>query len=723
MKAQGQAVEIRESDLQFNKAETEQLLKQGGITLDIDEHKKLMAQIEGWITGLRLFCLAVDKGGDPKVYLDGIGGGAAQAQKYLVEQVWSQQLPEIQACLLKTSILDRLCAPLCEVLCSDFTGKTAGKEAMSGSKFMATIDESNLYGIQLETDGEWIRYHHLFQELLRSHLQKMWPPQDIAALHHRAAQWFAEMGLIEEGLKHAFAAEDYELAANIIEGARLEALNTDQWPLLAKWLDSLPYGVEESRPILLMSRAYVLMQSMRLTEIPEVMDKVVELEGGTLSDPMLAGELAFFRGIVAFFSGEVKASKQHFDEALRKVPETNLECRSEGEYLSYVALHLDGQGELAVASLQAAIQRNNPRSLFYQTRLMFGLSFVHALAGQWPESFRAAERLVEFSIPNNFLFALAWANHMQANASLQTGDFKEAGHYFESVFQRRYIGNRRAVIDALVGHALCLQLQGKEGESDAGLHEAQQFAYWTGDPTNLDVVDSGRARIALLRGDQDFAARWLATYHDKPEGPVKIFFLEYPSITACRVLVAKGTKECLEQAAFRLESLETESQSFNHNCQLVPLLVLKSVLALKQNRVQDALNILTKAVGLSWSGRWVLPFIEGGEPVAKLLSQLPENPEWGAFVPKMLARFDPGFSNEVALQAVHDVEAASIIDLTNREVDVLTLLCERLYDKEIAGRLNISIATVKTHLNHIYGKLGVASRREAVQEAKRLSLV
>ena len=152
---------------------------------------------------------------------------------------------------------------------------------------------------------------------------------------------------------------------------------------------------------------------------------------------------------------------------------------------------------------------------------MFGLSFVHALAGHWPESFRAAERLENLSRPNDLVYAVAWGAYMQGNACLQMLDLEEAERYFSQAFERRYILNPRAATDALVGLALCRQLQRREAEADECLREAREFARWTGDPAYLDVVDSGRARIDLLRGDQDAAARWLAAFHGKPDVPVE----------------------------------------------------------------------------------------------------------------------------------------------------------------------------------------------------------
>lgn len=724
MKSRGLAVEIREADLQFDVADTGQVLERvGDIHLDEDGLARVMDEIEGWITGLRLFCLAVEKGEDPKVYLFGMSGGANHVQDYLVEQVLSHQTPEMKDWLLKSSLLDRFCASLCEAVCNDSPGKKDGKRAMNGRKFMETVTEEKLFGIQLEAGGEWNRYHHLFQALLCSHLQRKWSPNDIATLHRRAAQWFGDQGLIEEGLKHAQAAGDSELAADIIEDARLEMMKIDKWHRLGKWLDSLPSTIENSRPHLLMSRAYVLLHSIRVEEIPALLEKVVALEGESPLDPMLAGELDFFRGVITLFMGEVESSQQHLKAALRTVPATNLECSATSEMYSCVVLHLNGQGDQGVQTLQAAIQRNEPRSPFYHARLVFGLSFIHAVAGHWPGSFGAAERLVNFARTNDLVFAIAWGAYMQGNASLQMLDLEETERSFSQVFEMRYILNPRATTDGLVGLALCRQIQGREAEADHCLQQVRKFAHWTGNPAYLDFVDSGVARVDLLRGNGDSAARWLAAFHGKPDVPVKIFFLEYPEITACRVLIAKGTQESLAQAATEFERLEEESRRFHHDCQLVPVLVMKSVLAFKQNRLEDALSILAEAVSLAWPGRWILPFIEGGAPVAELLAQLPENPEWGSFVPQTLARFAPAVQPRSVQPVANQTEEALIEGLTNRETDVLTLVCERLYDKEIADRLGIATATVKTHLTRVYGKLGVSNRREAARKAKRLNLV
>ena len=61
--------------------------------------------------------------------------------------------------------------------------------------------------------------------------------------------------------------------------------------------------------------------------------------------------------------------------------------------------------------------------------------------------------------------------------------------------------------------------------------------------------------------------------------------------------------------------------------------------------------------------------------------------------------------------------------LTYREQEVLRLLAQRQYNKEIADTLSVSIETVKTHVKHVFQKLEVSSRREAIARANALGLL
>ena len=142
---------------------------------------------------------------------------------------------------------------------------------------------------------------------------------------------------------------------------------------------------------------------------------------------------------------------------------------------------------------------------------------------------------------------------------------------------------------------------------------------------------------------------------------------------------------------------------------------MQSIIAVKKEQHKKALSILSEAIDLALPGRTLLPFMEGGEAIPNLLAQLPRKREWGSFVSELQEQFHSSPAKEGHQPLIEP--------LTNREQDVLELLAERMYDKEIAANLMISVDTVKTHLKHIYGKLQVPNRREAARKAKDLGLL
>ena len=140
----------------------------------------------------------------------------------------------------------------------------------------------------------------------------------------------------------------------------------------------------------------------------------------------------------------------------------------------------------------------------------------------------------------------------------------------------------------------------------------------------------------------------------------------------------------------------------------------------RQGRRKEALEQLADAVGLAEPGGWVRPFVEAGPPMAQLLAQLPKGDQGRRFVEQLRRSLEDKAGASARLQ---EVRQPLIEPLTNRELDVLEHLAKRMYDKEIAEALSISIGTVKTHLKHIYEKLDVPNRRHAVIKAEELGLL
>ncbi|WP_300455639.1 LuxR C-terminal-related transcriptional regulator [Desulfobacula sp.] len=198
-------------------------------------------------------------------------------------------------------------------------------------------------------------------------------------------------------------------------------------------------------------------------------------------------------------------------------------------------------------------------------------------------------------------------------------------------------------------------------------------------------------------------------------------FLEAPQITHCRLLVAQGSEEAIQ----KIESFVKLTKDIHNTFHLIDLFVLQAVIFYRHNRLNDADKSLKKALDLAAPGGWVRPFIELVPVMGDLLIRLKQQNVQIDYVNTLLEVFqnlniDP--KNPIH-SPVSKLNTISFESLTNRELDVLELLAERLQNKEIAENLCVSMATVKTHLRHIYEKLVVRNRRQAVLRAEQSGLL
>jgi LuxR family transcriptional regulator, maltose regulon positive regulatory protein len=272
------------------------------------------------------------------------------------------------------------------------------------------------------------------------------------------------------------------------------------------------------------------------------------------------------------------------------------------------------------------------------------------------------------------------------------------------------------------------QFMGEPDQADETMRLAQEFTQWTKESEYLDIVHSCQARLALLRGDIDSASRWQRALRKMPGIPMMFFFLEIPAITECRVLIAIGSDASLKGAMERLENIYQKAKAWQNTCRKMEILALQALVSHRQGRLEVALETLTRAVAIAMPGGSIRPFVEPGLPMADMLKKLAEKDVAVDFIETILADFKV---NETGSQSLPfppsphpPVSPSPIVDpLTNRELDVLELLAQRLRNKEIAEKLFISDGTVKGHLKNIYQKLNVSKRQQAVEKAKTLGIL
>jgi LuxR family maltose regulon positive regulatory protein len=227
----------------------------------------------------------------------------------------------------------------------------------------------------------------------------------------------------------------------------------------------------------------------------------------------------------------------------------------------------------------------------------------------------------------------------------------------------------------------------------------------------------------LLRGDLDSASEWAKPIGDSPT-PAELFcWLEAPSITRARVLAAMGTKNSLNQATELLQTIWQRSAAARFTCQMIEVAVLQSLVLEKQGRSEEALDAMNQALALAEPVGWIRPFIELGAPMVNLLQRALAAGVHQDFIRTLLDAAQEHRPRTAASERAPTTVQPLIEPLTNRELDVLELIVQRLQDKEIAERLSVSPQTIKGHLKHIYQKLGVSGRRQAADRGVELGLV
>jgi LuxR family maltose regulon positive regulatory protein len=286
LRARGELVEIDAQQLSFSNQEADLLLNTlHGLGLDHEAVTRLRDRTEGWVAGLYLAALTLRGRADADSFIQAFAGDDRLVVDYLSAEVLAGQPQEIRTFLLRTSILDRFRAPLCDAV----TGR------LDSRRLLRELESSNFFLVPLDTKRDWYRYHHLFGELLREELRLV-EPEHIHALHRRACDWHRDFGSPSEAIRHATAAGDIADASELILGHWLEARDRARLATLLAWLDGLPPAAVTGDPRLCLVRASTLQEVGRVDEANDWLDAA---ERGEALDSLLAGPDSVATGIAA----------------------------------------------------------------------------------------------------------------------------------------------------------------------------------------------------------------------------------------------------------------------------------------------------------------------------------------------------------------------------------------------------------------------------------------
>lgn len=726
LRSQGLLSELRMADLQFTKQETGEFL---GYMLheDVDESiaEDWWKKTEGWITGLRLASLYICHHDNLNSLLSNLQGTGQYVMEYLFNEVLADQPENIRKYLLAVSIVDKFNASLVEAVCS-----CAGNEGeIDGWSFINWIREHNLFQIALDNQNNWFRFHHLFLELLKKQLLRHQSPDKIAAMHARASGWFEEQGLIYEAIRQALKAGDTVGAIDIFDRHRRDE-QEDHCLNITRWHTLFPEKLQKNHSGLLLARAWSLHEQYRLLDIIPIIHRVESLFKDKTPDDISRGELKLFQGILLYWEGKGNLSLKLLKEAQAMIPLKYAMLSGLTEVYLSVASHRTGQGQMNCQRLNNRIRKGTHLDGVLLSRLILGRSLHYMLSGELLQVVQEIQSVEIISGQRGLVLPQNWGDYLLASCHFLRNNLEAASPYFATLIERRYNIHTGAAVDAMIGQALTQQALKMPAAAAETVELLLDFTRNINDPRLLTLAQSCQARLALTSGDLESATQWLHAFDDKYfASSTFLFWLEIPSITHARILIALGSGDSLKLADELLKTLLQMMEEAHNTFQIIEIMPLRALIYDKQGRSDEALDVLSGAVHLAEAGGWIRPFVELGPPMEDLLTRLQEQNEAPGYCKTLLVAFRDDSARAADALNRHDspsplphFSSSMEIPLTDREQEILDELVHGKSNKEIGDTLFISIYTVKTHLKKIYQKLDVNSRLQAVTKANTLSV-
>jgi LuxR family maltose regulon positive regulatory protein len=724
LRLEGELTEIRAADLRFTLDEARELLEAAGVALPDSALTILHERTEGWAAGLRLAALSLAGHPDPERFAAEFSGSERTVAEYLMAEVLERQPEEVRQLLLRTSVLEQVSGPLADVL----------RGGSGGERILQELERAGAFVVSVDAHRSWFRYHQLFAELLRRELRCS-APGELPALHGAAARWYAEHGHVVEAVRHAQAAQDWGLAIHSLSDHMLELVLEGQGATVRGLLAGFPEGTKTADAEL---AALVACDEVARGSLEAAERHLALAIGGSASVP--AGRRECFEVLLANSCLSVAAERGDLSVVVEQAqrllaPATGADAalvvNGVGDDLRALALVSLGAAELWVLRAEDAERHLN---LGVALAHRIGRPFLEAAAlahSAWAASFRS--------------FALAQERSTEATELAQRHGWTE----------------EPAVAVAYLTLAVTKVWQMRLEEAEPLLDHAERVLRPEAQPAAGLLLRQARGMLTLAHGrDAEALAAFRATVQ-----PAGRLITEHPATMlmqahVLQVLVRLGETGHAEQALTELDEQQLERGEIR---------IAVAALRLAQDDPRAAAATLAPVLNGSvpvTNGGWVIQAFlleamtcdalgdtaAAGRALEHALDLTERDGAVFAFVlspaPELLQRharqrtahaaliaevldllvlgWAPGTSGWAA--PAQDQEglgsSPSLVEpLTGSETRILRYLPTNLSAPEIADQLSVSVNTVRTHMRHVYEKLGAHRRAGAVERARALGLL
>lgn len=712
LRGQGQVTEIHARELRFSEDEAAHFLNQTmGLNLIPEHIAVLERRTEGWVAGLQLAAISMQGIADRKDFIEAFAGDDRYVADYLIAEVIERQPPSIQDFLLKTAVLDRFTASLCDAV--------IGGE--KGRDILHHLEQANLFIISLDNKREWYRYHHLFGQLLRYRLREEVGAEGIKQLHQRAAAWCIQNDLIEEALHHALAAEDFDTAAHLIESVSSPMIGRGEMKTVQNWIESLPEEIVQERPRLGIALAWIFHMNEQGEAVePLLQDAERALAGGRFdqtTEAEVRGHIYVLRAYRALNQNDPPRALQLLAEAMTYLPEDELYLRSLVAFSQGVIYKLGGAWEQAAQAFQRTQSYGQASG-----NLAVTMGACTHLAGMLITQgrLRQAAKLCRDTIENHLADQQGSPIPNLGFVYIKLGEVLYEWNELEAANDNLEMGlalNEELMVawpwtrDGVIGLARLKLAQGEPEEAQVLLEQANDINDQLQELFDKIDMTVWQVRLWLAQNNLTAAVRWKREYQTNTESGD-----EMADIVLARVLLVQ---ENADQALAVLGPIsEAAAANGRINTQIETLALQALAYQAKHDHLQ-ARTALAQALSLAEAEGYIRTFVDEGPQMKALLSTIRRQPSVGdrAYIDRLLVAF-------AAEEKRPQSSFSPLVEpLTDREMAVLRLIAAGLSNREIADELYLSVNTIKWYTSHIYGKLGVSKRAEAVARAHELGIL
>jgi ATP/maltotriose-dependent transcriptional regulator MalT len=775
IRAHGQLTEIRADELRFQEGEASQFLDQMlSAPLSEEELQRLVSRTEGWIAGLHLVALTLQKREDRRAYLETLTGSQRYLLDYVQEDILARLTPETRDFLLRTAILSRLDAAVCQAV-------TAAPTRAASQHMLALLERANLFLVPLDEERRTYRLHDLFREALLSALHTS-QPEMVSLLHRRAAEFYEAEGQWTEAITHALAAADFSTAARLMEQTVEQFWVRGEAATMARWVLALPDPLVREHARLVLTTALYLLHPVTYStreqreshhqQVRQLMARVeaalqhqanetnqeilttragsafrsIDLEARAAEEALLYRRLRLLRAGMGLYEAIAISEYERLPALHQEMQELDQDEEVIWHMLplfcNVVLYSLRQEGAKLLPQLLDAKQRvRGSGSHFAAIRVMQWLALSAVEAGQlrlaYQESLAALDLIEQTA---GYALLKGYFKDVLAMVLYQWNRLEEARGRLRTIIQDAATWQHSDLL--LSGYIRLMQVELARGDLSAVQQALQEFEQLEGYQGyhHWSWLSIMRAQWRLAQGQMKEAADWAVSIVF-PEGAwERSLYNAFPVVM--RVYFAQRRwKEALSLLDSFSGHLDRPT-----NVRITITFLPQYLVALHWAGMHEqAHEVAARLFALTEPEGYLRVYLDEGEPMRQALEALltPHSQQHEltsstrAYISKLLAAFEQerygaGTSLEAAptsrpapspAQQAPAISSTPGASLTRREQEVLRLLATGASNQEIAQTLVIELPTVKKHVSNLLGKLGVTSRTQAISRARALSLL